>query len=86
MFEPETTPSTLCLRAHSHTGGAELEEMPWAAAALPEAAGDFHLSIPLTDRASTADVLRRLMQMHLDIVTVHLRPATCSPAAPTRVP
>ena len=86
MLEPPNTPSILCLRVHSHTGGAALEGLPWAAAALPEAAGDFRLSIPLTDRALTADVLRRLMQAPLEIVTVHLRPAPCSPAAPNRAP
>ena len=84
MFERANTPSILLLQVHGPMGGAEMEGMPWAVSALPVSDGDFRLSIPLADCASTAGVLRRLLQAPLEIVTVHLYPAPCSPAAPTR--
>ena len=74
MFEPENTALMLHLRVHSETGGVEMEQMPWAVSVLPEADGDFNLSIRVTDRASAAGVLKHLMQMHLDLVTMHIHP------------
>ncbi len=75
MVEPEHTTVILRLRVHSDTGGAELEGMSWKVAALPEADGDFSVSIPLADRAATASVLSRLLQMNLALVTLHIHPA-----------
>lgn len=74
MFEPENTALMLHLRVHSETEGVEMDRMPWAVSVLPEADGDFNLSIRVTDRASAAGVLKHLMQMRLDLVTMHIHP------------
>jgi hypothetical protein len=60
MFEPGNTPSILHLRVHSHTGGAELEGIPWEVSALPGSDGDFTLIIPLAEPSCTAGVLRQM--------------------------
>ncbi len=57
MFEPENAASILHLRVHSDTGGAEMAGMGWRVSALPQADGDFSLSIPVADRAAAAGVL-----------------------------
>ncbi len=74
MFEPENTALMLHLRVHSETGGVEMDRMPWAVSVLPEADGDFNLSIRVSDRASAAGVLRQLMEMKLDLVRMHVHP------------
>ena len=75
MFEPKNTALILHLRVHWDTGNAEMEGLPWRVSVLPDADGDFSLSIPVANRASIAGVLRHVMQMKLDLVTMHVHPA-----------
>jgi hypothetical protein len=74
MFEAQDTRSILHVRVHSDTGGTELEGIRWDVSVSPEADGDFHLSVPLADRAGASAVLRHLIGLHLDLVTVHMHP------------
>ncbi len=74
MFEAQDTRSILHVRVHSDTGGAELEGILWDVSVSHEADGDFHLSVPLADRAGASAVLRYLIGLHLDLVTVHMHP------------
>jgi hypothetical protein len=75
MMTGEIERSILHLRVHSDTGSAELATLPGEISPIPGAEGDYCLIVPIDDRAATPTVLGDLMEMHLDLVSVHLHPA-----------
>jgi hypothetical protein len=75
MMTAEIERSILHLRVHSDTGGAELASMPGEASPIPGAEGDYCLIVPIDDRAATPAVLGDLIEMHLDLVSVHVHSA-----------
>lgn len=75
MMTPESERAILHLRVHSDTGGAEMATMPGQITVVPEADGDFCLTVPLADRADAPDVLKGLMRANLELVSIHRHPA-----------